>query len=113
MQTSYANVWGHLLGILNYRPVRVNVASQALSTCMKLISLEGRHPLEASKKDEYYFPSQRLKVCEYQGKLVNLHTIFSYCNKFFLFSDAPLSLGILKTKQLTLDSSVSRILGVS
>jgi hypothetical protein len=35
---------------------------QALSTMMKLLSLEGRYPIDCGREEEYYFPVQRLRV---------------------------------------------------
>lgn len=35
---------------------------QALATMMKLLSLEGKYPIDYREKQEYYFPVQKLRV---------------------------------------------------
>jgi len=35
---------------------------QALSTMMKLLSLEGKYPFDCGREEEYYFPVQKLRV---------------------------------------------------
>ena len=35
---------------------------QALSTMMKILSVEGKYPIDSRGKDEYYFPVQKLRV---------------------------------------------------
>lgn len=50
-----------------------SIQAQAFSTAMKIISYEGKYPLEP-KGEEYYFPMQKLKVSNY---LTNKNNISS------------------------------------
>jgi hypothetical protein len=41
---------------------RSSMQLQALATMMKLLSLEGKYPIDYREKQEYYFPVQKLRV---------------------------------------------------
>ncbi|XP_067004241.1 nucleolar complex protein 4 homolog B [Anabrus simplex] len=58
LRECYEDTFNRLLVVLEKH--RSSSQSQALSTLMKLVALEGKHPLESTQKSEYYFPVQRL-----------------------------------------------------
>jgi hypothetical protein len=60
LQECYEDTFMRLLSIMSkHKP---SMQLQALSTMMKLISLEGKYPIDYRGKEEYYFPVQKLRV---------------------------------------------------
>ena len=60
LRECYEDVWSKLLAVISNSP-KIAVQAQALSTAMKLIAMEGQHPIEPLKKEEQYFPVHRLR----------------------------------------------------
>ncbi|XP_069698029.1 nucleolar complex protein 4 homolog A isoform X1 [Periplaneta americana] len=59
LQECYEDTFMRLLSIMSkHKP---SMQLQALSTMMKLLSLEGKYPIDYRGKEEYYFPVQKLR----------------------------------------------------
>lgn len=60
LRECYEDTFMRLLSVMSrHKP---SMQLQALSTMMKLISLEGKYPIDYRGKEEYYFPVQKLRV---------------------------------------------------
>jgi len=60
LRDCYEDTFMRLLAImLKHKPA---TQLQALSTMMKLLSLEGKYPIDCGREEEYYFPVQKLRV---------------------------------------------------
>jgi hypothetical protein len=80
LQECYEDTFMRLLSIMSkHKP---SMQLQALSTMMKLVSLEGKYPIDYRGREEYYFPVQKLRV-----SIFSLYSpdILSYTNFFYLF----------------------------
>lgn len=56
----YEDTFMRLLSIMSKH--KSSMQLQALTTMMKLLSLEGKYPVDYREKQEYYFPVQKLRV---------------------------------------------------
>ena len=60
LRDCYEDTFMRLLAIMSKHKPATQL--QALSTMMKLLSLEGKYPIDCGKEEEYYFPVQKLRV---------------------------------------------------
>lgn len=61
LRECFDDAWSKILAVVSNSP-KISVQTQALSTAMKLIAMEGQNPLEPLKKEEHYFPNNRLRL---------------------------------------------------
>lgn len=59
LRDCYEDTFMRLLAIMSKHKPATQL--QALSTMMKLLSLEGKYPIDCGKEEEYYFPVQKLR----------------------------------------------------
>jgi hypothetical protein len=60
LQECYEDTFMRLLSIMSKHKPATQL--QALSTMMKLLSLEGKYPVDCGRQEGYYFPTQKLRV---------------------------------------------------
>ena len=60
LQDCYEDTLMRLLAIMSKHKTATQL--QALSTMMKLLSLEGKYPIDCGREEGYYFPVQKLRV---------------------------------------------------